>query len=331
MKIVLITDTHFGVKNNSPVWFRSQRDFIYHQVIPKMIELRDQDDIMLVHLGDVFDSRSSIHTRLAADVRDLFCDLAAVCPVVIIPGNHDYYSESTSYYCTPQLILKDIPDVHIVSDQEVCTWGSRKVRLMPWPSQKEVMDWNAFARQHVDEVIFTHADLVSPAINNLPLRTPVFTGHIHTPLVRGNLRNLGSCYPLNFFDSNQDRYFYVWDPDQDGLEPIANGTSIRFWRWKGLKEVMDEDSVSGTRDNDYVELYVPQEAMSDPGCQEQIKKFREKTRNVFVIPLGSGGLDNPAQLDLSLDMDSLVRQHIPPHLEDKYNHILDKIKNNQEE
>ena len=56
--IVLFTDTHFGVKNNSMTWLNSQLNFIYKQFIPDLQELKKQGhDITLIHLGDVFDSR----------------------------------------------------------------------------------------------------------------------------------------------------------------------------------------------------------------------------------------------------------------------------------
>jgi hypothetical protein len=72
----LFTDTHFGVKNHSMTWWKSQRDFIYQQFMPAIKEYND--DIRVIHLGDVFDSRSGINTLIAAGVRKLFEDIAAI-------------------------------------------------------------------------------------------------------------------------------------------------------------------------------------------------------------------------------------------------------------
>ena len=68
MTDILITDTHFGIKQNSITWFNSQSNFIYEQLIPYI--QTHKDIIRLIHLGDVFDSRSSISVLIAAKVKN---------------------------------------------------------------------------------------------------------------------------------------------------------------------------------------------------------------------------------------------------------------------
>ena len=96
---VLFTDTHFGVKNNSMTWLKSQLNFIYKQFIPELRELKKthpDDQIVLIHLGDVFDSRSTISTMVATEVRKAFGALREVVDEFnIIAGNHDYYSPTS--------------------------------------------------------------------------------------------------------------------------------------------------------------------------------------------------------------------------------------------
>ena len=103
MTNIIITDTHFGVKNNSITWFNSQSDFIYKQLIPYIKS--HQDTIRLIHMGDVFDSRSTISVYIAKKVRKMFKDLAEICEdVIVVAGNHDFYSPNDIFEKTYSFI-----------------------------------------------------------------------------------------------------------------------------------------------------------------------------------------------------------------------------------
>ena len=41
MKTIIFTDTHFGVKQNSITWFKSQKKFIEEQLMPYIKSLDD--------------------------------------------------------------------------------------------------------------------------------------------------------------------------------------------------------------------------------------------------------------------------------------------------
>ena len=88
---VLFTDTHFGWKNNSMTWLNSQMNFIYNQFIPTIKKLSTKDDVRVIHLGDVFDSRSTISTYVASKVVQAFKDIRKWCDeFIIVCGNHDF-------------------------------------------------------------------------------------------------------------------------------------------------------------------------------------------------------------------------------------------------
>ena len=90
--ILLLTDTHFGVRQNSMTWLNSQLEFMYEQFIPDLKHLKSVGHIPVhvVHMGDVFDSRSTISTYVATKVVEVFKEIASIAPVTIIAGNHDY-------------------------------------------------------------------------------------------------------------------------------------------------------------------------------------------------------------------------------------------------
>ena len=209
----LFTDTHFGTRNHSLVWWRCQRDFIYKQFIPA---IQTYDEVRVIHLGDVFDSRSGINTLIAAGVRKVFEDIAAlkmVKEVIIIAGNHDFYSPTSDEYCTIETILNNIPKTRLVLRE---IYETDTEAFIPW-YEMERIELSGLP----NKIVYTHTDITSRDFSK-----PVYSGHIHWPKIKGNSYNLGSCYPLTFADNNASRYFYI--KDDSGFHEIPNRTASNF-------------------------------------------------------------------------------------------------------
>jgi len=317
MKVFLISDLHFGVKNGSMTWFRSQRNFIVNQLIPHIKESLQTEETVLLCLGDVFDSRASIPNIIGHEVKELFTRLAQLVPVTVIQGNHDSASPIERKYNTLQLVLGDIQNLHIVSHTEQLALGPETVVLLPWFEQEQSSP-SEFSAQYKGQYIFTHADIIMGAPK---LHTPVFSGHVHTPYISGNTRNLGSCFPLDFHDANQHRYYYVWDPQDDNLKRFANAESIRFWRVHD-KEVLNHDW-STVGQNDYIEIYIKYSTLQDPEYSAACESLRKRFKNCWIIPTPDELIQEA--VDINLDMESIIEHAIPEELLDKFNHIKTKI------
>lgn len=316
MKVVLFTDTHFGIRHSSQIWFNHQIQFVREQLIPKIRKLQSQEPTIAVHLGDVFDSRSSLNTMIAMEVRKVLEEVASACEhLYIIPGNHDYFSETTSEYCTPSLVLQSVPGLTVIEKETVLKWGSREVCLYPWPDQKE-LSVSDYTQKHPDRIIFTHADLV---MEQTHVCSPVFSGHIHTPLLNENIRNLGSCFPIDFHDSNQLRYFYIWDPETDELQAEPNNVAIRFWRLYG--EEISRADLSKFGIDDYLEIYLT--APEIQAYQKEVERFKEKIKNTRIVAVPMETEVQP--IDIMQDIESIIRQNIPDRLINKFKYIQTRV------
>ena len=62
-RIIFITDTHLGVRNNSNDWIEIHEDYFKNWFIPFCKKIYKPGDC-LVHLGDVYDSRQSLNLRV---------------------------------------------------------------------------------------------------------------------------------------------------------------------------------------------------------------------------------------------------------------------------
>lgn len=312
MKYVLITDTHFGVKNNSMTWYNSQADFIYKQLIPHIESMGE--DVVLIHLGDVFDSRSSISTYIMKEVRKMFEDLSKIDnlkQIAIIAGNHDFYSPVSHDWCGMEVILNNIPKVKLVIREAF--FNSENLLLIPWYIAEE-QNFANYSRG----VVFTHSDILR--YNNLKI--PVFSGHMHVPDVDGNKRNLGSCFALDFNDHDQDRYFYVWDSETDELQAIPNTQSIKFFRIYN-EDILNFDSENP---NDYIEIYVKASLMHNSKILKAIERITSKYKNSRLIPqpdelVEEAGIENA-------DIETIIKTSIPEHCREKFDKIKDKVNGN---
>lgn len=316
MNRLLLTDTHFGWKQNSTTWLQSQLKFIDKQIIPY---LKQSHVDKVIHLGDVFDSRSSISPMIATIVRDKFIEISSLCKeFIIIAGNHDFYSPSNATYDTLSMVFRDcgiqlVIDNILIEDNDI---------FVPWYQYKK--DISNILHDHPEiNNIYTHADIIGEDREHTSLYKDkhIFSGHIHTPLINREsyLYNLGSCYSLNFADSNSSRFAYTWDDKV--LESIENQSSIKFWR------VSDSYFFQPLHDpGDYYEFYIKQSNMQTTKYQARALEIANKYRNYSIIPVSEDKVYEDIEFE-TYNIDELCRSSIPNHLQDKFNKVINTIMN----
>lgn len=315
MKTILITDTHFGTKQNSMTWLNSQSKFIYQQLIPYIKE--QKEPIKLIHLGDVFDSRSTISTIVADRVVHMFKDISQIVDeFIIIGGNHDYYSPNNDMVDTISLLLGHL-NIKIVTKNIVLDGENIYVPWYQWAEHKEELQ--KLINDNGVKNVFTHADII-----NEPVEIEcehIYSGHIHIPYCKGKLRNLGSTYYLNFADSNQPRGFYVIHED-NRFEFIENNKSIKFHR------LYNEDifTIQDMGTNDYIELYINQNNMMLDIYVKKINFITKTWKNVWIIPQAS---INGGSMDESVfegyNIESIARELIPTELQSKFEMVINNL------
>ena len=95
MKIALITDTHWGVRNDNIAFMDNSKKFLDEVFFPYL----DANNIRtVVHLGDLVDRRKYINMQTATRLRIDFLDKLANrgLDVHMIAGNHDTYFKNTN-------------------------------------------------------------------------------------------------------------------------------------------------------------------------------------------------------------------------------------------
>jgi predicted phosphodiesterase len=132
MKIALITDTHFGARNDSLLFIDFFRKFYENIFFPTLKERGITD---VIHLGDVVDRRKFINYKTLNSMKEiLFSPLKEMGGnIKIIVGNHDIYYKNTLKVNSMEELTKGMDHVTVYSDPcEVSLTKDHKVLFLPW-------------------------------------------------------------------------------------------------------------------------------------------------------------------------------------------------------
>lgn len=240
-KIALITDLHFGHKKGNDVFLDSQMRFFREQFIPY---LKENNISNIGILGDVFDNRVNINTKVFKRVYQLFNEDFADFEIYVFPGNHDLYYTSTLDVHSLHF-LTEFKNVVVVEDAKVVDVCGRKIFMCPW-----IVDEDEFVRKISSlekdvDVCFGHFEIsgfnmfknkmcehgISSNVFYDKFKLTV-SGHFHT---RSKMKKQGSeiLYMGNPFhmtrnDIGDDRGFCVLDLDDLSYTLHDNVKSIRY-------------------------------------------------------------------------------------------------------
>ena len=93
----IISDTHFGARNNSVEWLDRMTEYFEDYFIPKVKENYKEGDI-LIHCGDVYDNRQSVNLLVLHRTISLFEKFSEIFKdgIYVIAGNHDIMRKNTN-------------------------------------------------------------------------------------------------------------------------------------------------------------------------------------------------------------------------------------------
>jgi len=338
MRDLIIGDLHFGIKSNSVTWLESQLEFFDKQIF-KTIEEKEVKRV--IFLGDVSDIRYSINQQVGIELQKKFREMVNKFPDImfyIVAGNHDYYSpleEFAQYNVYEMIFSEEFLQIHknliIVNNDPLLTDDGCLMLPWYWTENPDHIDELLYNYDFSNDIkaIFCHTDLTTwPGARIASFKnTPIYSGHIHFIVEDQlcNLHNIGAALPLTFNDVNQDRYIYLLD-NYKIIEKIKNVTTPQFRRAYN-EQIFDlKDDYF---ENSYVQLCISTNNVNKAKYVEQLNYLKStyinSTIRIHIID------DNTNLETLNVDgfntnLESYIEQNIPEHLEDKYELIKKKIK-----
>ena len=231
MKIAIITDTHYGARKGSK-HLHDYFELFYKNIFFPVLEENKIDTI--VHMGDVFDSRKSIdYQSLEWSKRVVFEPLKNY-KVHAITGNHDCYFKDTNQVNSPELLLKDYPNIKTYSSPKTVKVGGLSILMLPWINSENYSTSCGLIKKSKSKVVMGHLELngfratrghmmeTGMDVNIFDKFEKVFSGHFHTRSNNGKIFYLGNPYEMFWNDVNDPRGFTIFDTETLTHTPIDN-------------------------------------------------------------------------------------------------------------
>ena len=268
MKIALLTDTHFGARNDN----LNFNDYFYEFYEGVFFPYLQQNNIKhCIHLGDLMDRRKYVSYRILKDFRERFIQpfLHLEIDLHILVGNHDIYFRNTNDVNSLQELLgANYKNIHIYPEAQEVDFGGFPILMMPWINpQNEIYSFGMMDETKADTMV-SHLEVVGFEMHGghfsesgfdksqFKKFDTIFSGHYHKKSDDGQIYYLGTPYQMTWSDYNCPKGFHVFDTETRELTRIVNPQKI-FEKiyYDDTQENYDTHDVNQYR-NKYIKLVV---------------------------------------------------------------------------
>jgi predicted phosphodiesterase len=236
-KVAVITDTHWGARNDSQAFAQYFIKFYDEVFFPTLDERGIQH---VLHLGDLTDRRKYINFVTAKNLethlmkplydRNIRLDVVA--------GNHDtFYKNTNEINSIVQLYgTSKYDNVNIIWDNayEVELDDSCTVMMVPWICPENIEVITESLNKTKSQVVMGHFEIQGYEMmkghvcaHGLDKKffskfDSVYSGHFHHPSNNDNITYLGAPYEMNWSDYQGRRGFHIFDTETREMEFIQN-------------------------------------------------------------------------------------------------------------
>ena len=275
MKLALITDTHFGARNdnlNFNEYFFKFYDNIFFPT------LKERGITTCIHLGDVVDRRKYISYRIANDFRERFINRFKELGIElhIIIGNHDtFYKNTNEINSMEELVGSD--RFKIYTGPEVVEFDDTPILFIPWiNSNNYEVSMEALETANAD-ILMGHLEVTGfemhkgqPAEGKYEKKffrrfDTVFSGHFHHKSDDGQIYYLGTPYELFWNDFEDPKGFHIFDTNTRELERIINPYTL-------FEKIYYDDTI-----NDYGHM------IGTSSTAHDFSKYKDKYVKLIVV------------------------------------------------
>jgi len=234
MKIVLLNDTHCGIRNSNEIFLENAATF-YREVFFPYCEEHNIQQIM--HLGDYYDNRKTISIKALHHNRKAFLEPMRDKGMImdIIPGNHDvFYKNTNDPNSLKEVLGHFMNEINIIMEPSVLEYGNTKFAMLPWINNGNYKKSLEFVKKCKADILCGHLelegfDLMRGVTNKHGMDPNIFskfemvlTGHFHTRSQKDNIHYLGSQMEFFWSDAHDPKYFHVFDTETRELTPVRN-------------------------------------------------------------------------------------------------------------
>ena len=239
-RIALITDQHFGARNDS-THFLDYYEKFYKDTFFPTLDNNGIDTVLI--LGDTFDRRKYVNFFSLKRTKEMFFDELAKrnIQVHMLAGNHDTYFKNTNDVNSVDLLLKEYNNIQVIDTPQTIKVNDTSICMMPWICPENYEESIQMLANTEADICMGHFEIAGfamhrgmPSLEGLKRELfrrfdCVFSGHYHHRSSSDNITYLGNPYELTWQDYNDPRGFHLFDLDTRHLDFIVN-PNVMFHR-----------------------------------------------------------------------------------------------------
>ena len=253
MKIAIITDQHFGARNDSVAFLNYYEKFYENVFFPK---LKEEGINTVLILGDTFDRRKYVNFLSLKRAKEMFFDKLEELGVTVhmLAGNHDTYFKNTNDVNSVDLLLAEYTNINIIDSPTTIYVDDIPICMMPWICAENYADSIETLKSTRAEICMGHFEIAGFAMYKgmeshdgldpslFKKFDCVFSGHYHHRSSNDNITYVGNPYELTWQDYNDPRGFNTFDLSNRQLSFVVNPYTM-FARYEYDDATCDPDTV----------------------------------------------------------------------------------------
>ena len=238
MKIALITDTHFGARNDNLAFNEYFYEFWENTFFPYV---KEKGIDTVIHLGDVMDRRKFVSYKIAQDFRKRFIQKFVDEGITLhmLVGNHDtFYKNTNDVNSLAELVEGRYPKMFVYPETATVEFDGTPICFIPWICPDNYGHTMEHIKSTKAQVAMGHLE-----INGFEMHAghyaeggydkqflnkfdTVFSGHFHKKSDDGQVFYLGNTYQMTWSDDGCPKGFHIFDTSTRELERIVNPYTI---------------------------------------------------------------------------------------------------------
>lgn len=338
MKVAIVSDQHYGVRNNNALFLNKFNQFYDDIFFPY---LKEHGITTVWNGGDSFDNRKTLNVMTLTEYSKHYLDRFAEYGIEehALIGNHTTYYKNTNEVNSLSELYEDKPNLHLYeSSPKAVNFDGTIVGFIPWICASNHDECIRFLETTNATVIIGHFEIngfymnagiqcengLKPSL--FDRFDMVFSGHFHKRHSIKNVHYVGTPYQMTFADVDEPKGFHVFDTETKELEFIENPNHM-FYRiyYDDENYSLDvEDYSVKTLDNQFKDCYIKIVVMkkTDPALFDSFLDTIEShgPANVQII---EQFLEDLVEEDVAINMGLPTIEIIKNHI-DESDSIVDK-------